>query len=281
MINTSTKLSGLIGNPIQHSISPGMHNAHFRALGLNWNYFPMECELEDLKYILDGVRGMNFSGVNVTKPFKIEIMKYLNEIDALAKDIGSVNTIVKKGRSLIGYNTDGIGFYRDLVHNCDFTKDKNVLLMGAGGAGRACAVTLAKKERVKLFIVDQINQRAQKLAEICAQYIDAEYISYDGFQKMDMSSIHIFVNATGAGMNGRLKETPIKQEKLSGGKIAYDLSYYPNETQFLKEAKKSGLKTINGLNMVVYQGIEAFRLWSNLCGDEKVMMDYVRSCING
>ena len=99
-----------------------MHNAHFRALGLNWNYFPMECELEDLKYILDGIRGMNFSGVNVTKPFKIEIMKYLDEIDALAKDIGSVNTVVKKGRSLIGYNTDGIGFYRDLVHNCNFTK---------------------------------------------------------------------------------------------------------------------------------------------------------------
>ena len=162
MIDVSTKLVGLIGNPIGHSLSPLMHNKHFESLKMNWYYLPIECNEADLNRIMQGVRGMNFIGLNITKPYKIKILPYLDKIDPLAEEIGAVNTVVKSGDELIGYNTDGEGLYHDFTHH-GYGNDERarILLMGAGGAGRASRLNICEKGNCTIDIVDCIDSRAK------------------------------------------------------------------------------------------------------------------------
>ena len=146
MITVNTKLIGLLGYPLKQTFSPQMHNEIFRKLKLDYLYFPIVVEDDKLEVVMEGIRNMNFVGFNVTKPYKIKILNYLNELDTLAEEIGSVNTVVIKDSKLIGYNTDGEGFIRALFNKTNINISKNIFfIVGAGGASRAISFTLARK----------------------------------------------------------------------------------------------------------------------------------------
>src|SRR6056297_1108361 len=180
MINTKTKLLGLLGNPLEHSFSPIMHNKAYEKNNLNYLYLPLEIEEDNIKDVLKGIKHMNFIGLNVTIPYKLKIMEFLDEIDPLAKKIGSVNTVKISDGKLKGFNTDGTGFVKSLESNSKITiTDNKFLLLGAGGASRSIAMTLADKGAEQIFIANRTVKKAEELSEEinkkvrrCCSYVD-------------------------------------------------------------------------------------------------------------
>ena len=198
--NGRTGLYALIGFPVKHTFSPPMHNAAFSALGMNAAYFALEVKPEYLKDALEGVKGLGLCGLNVTIPHKESCMKYLERIDPLAKSIGAVNTIVIKQGKLVGYNTDGLGFLKSLKSDLKFNpKGKSVLLIGAGGAGRAVAFTLIKGGARSITIYDKQGKRAKKLVKALGE--KAIYSV-----SLPNQTYNLIVNASPCGMN---KKDPI------------------------------------------------------------------------
>ncbi len=259
-MDAKTKLVALIGNPVGHSLSPKMHNAVFSATGLNYAYLAFR--VVDVKKAIDGVRALGFAGLNVTIPHKIEVMKHIDKVDSLAGKIGAVNVIVNKNGRLVGYNTDCFGAIRCLEKRTKL-KGKKIALIGCGGAGRAIAFGL-KEKRAKVFLVDRNEQKAKALAKkVKGKEIKRNELA--GF-KFD-----ILINATPSGMSPKINEMAVDKKVLKKGLIVFDIVYKPVETKLLKEAKKRGCRTINGLEMLLEQGIASFELWTGKKAQRKVM----------
>lgn len=262
-ISGNTKVCGIIGHPIDHTLSPAMHNAAFRELGLDLIYIAFEVESEHLHESISGIRSLGIHGLNVTIPHKEDVINYLDEIDPEAKKIGSVNTIVNRDSQLVGYNTDGIGAIKALKDNKVELKEKKILLLGAGGSAKSIAFTLSKFVK-KIMILNRTEERAKKLTDNLKLMFDIE-ITWDHLSqeavRQNLIDADILINATSIGMNPK-SENLIKSEWLTSRICIFDIVYSPNGTKLIQNAKRIGAKAIDGIDMLVYQGAMTFKIWT-------------------
>lgn len=262
-ITVETKLIPVIGKPLAQSLSYKMGNAIYQREGLNYYRFPIEVDKEHLGDVLRGLRHMNLSGIGITKPYKVEVMKYLDEIDELATRIGAVNSIEVKGGRLIGHNKDGEGFVRALLREtrCDIPKT-TFFCIGAGGAGRAICWTLCYKGAKRILITDTFDESSEELVG----GINAHFPAAAAFVpsrdpdaiRNAASEADVLMNASGVGMAPNVGATPLPRECFLPGKVAFDATYNPKRTQFLKDAEAAGCRIFNGKGMLINCGMLGF-----------------------
>lgn len=264
-INGRTIQLGIIGDPIGHSFSPQMHNFISKYMGNNYIYSAFNVKPQDLSKAIEGIRALNIRGVNVTAPHKINVMQYLDEISPDAKILGSVNTVVNNNGVLTGYNTDSEGFYTSLVKAGITVKNSNILVMGCGGVVIPTLIRIIKEQPNSITLLNRTKEKAIDFAE--------KIYNITGYRiKTDISNIdyNIIINTTMAGMEHNIDALPwdsidgLDCEKYFNKNVsAVDMIYNPEETKFLKMAKDKGCKTLNGLGMLIYQGIIAYELFTD------------------
>jgi len=254
-ITGKTKITGLFGYPVEHSLSPAMHNAAFRSLGLDYCYVPFPVRPEQLHDAVKAIRALNFSGVNVTVPHKETVIPLLDEIHEEASFIGAVNTIVNTNGKLTGYNTDGRGFMRSLSENGISLAGKDIFIIGAGGASRAISYYLCQKSK-SVTIYNRTLKRAEKLVGDLKKLCNNISIQ-DSFSHI--RDFHVIINATTVGLK---EEDPalFDMSSLKKNHIICDLIY--KKTRLLKEASRKGCKIVDGSGMLIWQGMLAFELWT-------------------
>jgi shikimate dehydrogenase len=283
LISGQTVICGIIGDPIGHTMSPAMHNAAFKSLGLNYVYVPFKVKSMELRKAIEGIRGLNLRGVNVTIPHKVAVIQLLDKLDPLAERIGAVNTIVNDEGILTGYNTDATGFLQTLRDLNVEPAEKKVLLLGAGGAARAIGHILTReKTRVTILNRKQELSWAEDLAarlsrnyktEVKALELTAENL------KKAVNNAEILVNATSLGMSPEIDATPVPAELLRADLTVFDVVYNPLQTRLLREAKAAGAKTIDGLEMLVRQGAVSFEIWTAVKPPADVMREAALSLL--
>lgn len=260
----NTKMITLIGTPLGQSFASRMQNTGYQAAGLNMIYFYTEADNEHLGDIVNGLRYMNFAGFAVTKPNKVAVLQYLDELDPLCEKMGACNTVLKTPEGkLVGYNTDGIGFYTSLVQEGGVKVEQSVFFcFGGGGAGRAMCSVLAYKGARKIYITDAYEPCAKSLVEdINTKFAPvAEYVPYGDFSKLAASDV--VLNASGIGMGKTIGQSPLPKEYIQASQMYFDACYNPDKTQFLLDAEEKGCKILNGLGMSLYQGVAQVELWS-------------------
>ena len=279
-IKGSTNIVGLIGHPVEHSFSPPMHNAAFEELGMDYAYVAFDVEPQNLKSAIEGAKSLGIEGLNVTIPHKIEVMKYLDEIDEVADLIGAVNTIDFK--DMKGYNTDGIGAVR-AIEEVASIKDKNVVIAGAGGASRAISFYIAKYGADKLTILNRNVVKAQKLASDVAGSGLVSNVEANSISEIAslLNDADILINTTPIGIHPNVNDKPIASASdMHEDLVVFDAVYNPNETVLLKEAIKAGAKPVYGIKMLLYQGAESFKIWTDNEAPVDVMEDALRKTIN-
>ena len=264
MVDINTKMITLIGTPLSQSFAARMQNAGYAAAGLNMLYFYTEADNEHLGDIVNGIRYMNFAGFAVTKPNKVKVLQYLDELDPLCAKMGASNTVVKTPEGkLVGYNTDGIGFYTSLTEEGGVKVDQSVFFcFGGGGAGRAICSVLAYKGARKIYITDAYEPCAKSLAEdINTNFaLVAEYVPYGDYSKL--AACNVVINASGVGMGKSIGQSPLPKEYIQSSQFYFDACYNPDKTQFLLDAEEKGCRILNGLGMSLYQGVAQVELWS-------------------
>jgi len=262
MMTSKTKLVGLFGHPVSHSQSPLMHNAAFAESGLAFAYAAFDVNPEDLEDAVEGIRALGIKGVNVTIPHKVAVMPMLDEIDPLAKKIGAVNTIVNVDGRLIGYNTDGLGYVRSLVEDTKIVLEQQVVtIIGAGGAARAVAFTLAEHGVKEIRIINRSREKALFLAEHVGAIVPTRVVEQDAGQATIADST-LLINTTSIGMFPNVNDMPVPVEWLHKELVVSDLIYNPLETRLLREASGIGAVVHSGVGMFVNQGALAFELWT-------------------
>jgi shikimate dehydrogenase len=265
-ISGKTRVCALIGDPVEHSMSPVMHNAAFRELGLDFTYVAFRVQKENVTGAIGGMRAFNLRGLNVTIPHKVAVIPLLDELDPLADKIGAVNTIVNNDGVLKGYNTDAGGFLHALLEQGIEPERKNVVIIGAGGVARAAAFVLADRN-ANITILNRIEELnwavelAGHITQTFGKKVDALELNPENLKNV-LTKADILVNATSVGMSPKISETPVNAGLLRPGLVVYDIVYNPIETRLLKEAAAAGCKTISGLDMFVGQGALAFELWT-------------------
>ena len=283
MTSGKTIVCGIIGDPIEHSMSPVMHNAAFQALGLDYAYVPFKVKSLELRKAIEGIRGLNIKGVNVTVPHKIAVMQFLDRVDPLAEKIGAINTIVNDAGILTGYNTDAAGFLQVLHERSIELAGKRVLLLGAGGAAHSIGNVLAA-EKVKLIVLNRMQKIAtlkdfaRRLAQFYGADVKVEELTNENLKKA-ITDVDIMVNATSLGMSPDNDQTPVPAELLHANLTVFDIIYNPLPTRLLREAKAAGAKTIDGLEMLVQQGAVSFEKWTGIKAPIDVMRKSVESIL--
>ena len=266
MISGNTIICGLIGDPVAHSLSPAMHNAAFADSGLDYIYLPFKVSKENLPQAISGVRAFNMRGVNITIPHKVAVIPLLDELDPLAQRIGAVNTIVNDNGKLKGYNTDAAGFLRALAEHGFQPQGKKAVILGAGGAARAIATVLSESAAgITILNRRQEFNWAVDLAAGLSLFSKAEVKAAelnDNNLKAAIESADILINATSVGMSPNSEETPVPAELLKPGLVAFDAVYNPIRTKLLSDAAAAGCKIISGVDMLIWQGVLAFELWT-------------------
>lgn len=263
---------GVLGDPVSHSLSPVMHNAAFKALGMDAEYHAFRVGKEALRDAIHGAYALGFGGLNLTIPLKEKALDFVVP-EGLAKMIGAVNTIdFKKG--IAGYNTDGIGAKMALVRNGIEVKGKNVLLLGAGGAARAIAFQLAK-DGAFVTIANRTQERAVALANDVCRVGKAKAAGIEELKNLVQHS-DILINSTSVGMHPETAETLVTSDIMHSRLVVFDIVYNPVNTRLLQEARKAGAMAIDGVKMLVYQGAEAFKIWTGKTPPLNVMEKAVR-----
>jgi len=270
-ISVNTKIYAVIGDPIAQSLSPQLHNGLFKEIGADALYLPIAVKSEDLEKLVDGFRLMNFGGFNITKPHKMEIMKYLDRLDPLAEKIGAVNTVVYRDGEMVGYNTDGFGFIRSIESKIEIPKDElTILILGCGGAVKSVAMALADWGIKKVIIANRTAAKAEELAnqinESWPGKAQAIGMAPDALKKA-VDEATVVVNGTSLGMADTAQQSPLPKELIRKELLVYDMIYSPPVTQLMKDAKGIGAQTENGLEMLLYQGLLAFELWTGIFPD--------------
>ncbi len=263
-VDINTKMITLIGTPLGQSFAARMQNRGYEAAGLNMLYFYTEADNEHLGDIVNGLRYMNFAGFAVTKPNKVKVLEYLDELDPLCAKMGSSNTVVRtpEGR-LIGYNTDGSGFYTSITEEGGVKADQSVFFcFGGGGAGRAMCSVLAYNGARKIYITDFYEQCARDLVDDINKNFApvAEFVPKGDFSKL--AACDVVLNASGVGMGKTIGQTPMPKEQIRPGQFYFDACYNPAKTQFLLNAEEKGCRILNGLGMSLYQGAAQIELWT-------------------
>ena len=267
-ITGKTKLIGLIGWPVEHSLSPAMHNAAFATLGLDYCYVPLPVAPGRLKEAVEGLRALSFVGANVTVPHKEAVMAYLDEVVPEARAIGAINTIVVQNERLIGYNTDWRGFLAALREGGFAPEGKRAVVLGAGGAARAVVYALGKAG-AEIAILNRTLSRAEALVKDLSPLFPLISLIPLPLTEETLleqaAAAHLLVNATPLGMWPKIDESPWPESlAFSGHLTVFDLVYNPRRTKLLEQAEAAGAKAIGGLGMLVHQGAEAFRLWTGV-----------------
>ncbi|MCG2721514.1 MAG: shikimate dehydrogenase [Thermodesulfovibrionales bacterium] len=263
-INGKTKITGIFGYPIEHTLSPAMHNAAFQVLGLDYCYVPFLVHPDFLGQAVQSVRALNLAGVNVTVPHKEKIIPLLDHMNEEALFIGAVNTVVNNEGRLTGYNTDGRGFMESLAEKGISSEGKDILIIGAGGSARAVGYYLCQKAN-SLFIQGRTREKAKRFVQDLCRIKNNSYHIED---LSDLGRFQIIINATPLGLREE-DPLPINTGALREGQIVYDLSY--KETMLQKEASKLQCIVLNGLGMLLWQGALAFELWTGRKPDREIM----------
>lgn len=277
MITGSTNIAGLIGHPVEHSFSPPMHNAAFNALDMDWTYVAFDVEPSNLKSAIDGARSLNIKGLNVTIPHKIEVMKYLDEIDEVARLIGAVNTI--DFRNMKGYNTDGIGAVK-AIEEVTSIKNKNVVVAGAGGASRAISFYIAKYGAESITI---LNRNVDKASDLAKDINLIDDVKPDSISQIDdyVREADILIDTTPVGMHPNVDaDAIVGADDMHEDLVVFDAVYNPNETSLIKQAIKANAKPVYGIKMLLYQGVESFKIWTGQNPPVDVMEDALRKTLN-
>ncbi|NND87060.1 MAG: shikimate dehydrogenase [Nitrosopumilus sp.] len=253
------KSFAVIGDPIDHSLSPNIHSAAFRELNLDSSYIAYRIPIGELAEGIEGLKKIKITGFNVTIPHKIEMMKYLDKIDESCSLIGAVNTVTNTDGSLKGYNTDMDGFLDPLKKRKIMIPNKKVLLLGAGGAARAIVAGLAKEKAQNITIANRTLENAEKLSEFAKEIgVDSKPIKIEDV-KNSAKDYDFIVNATSIGLKN--EQSPISLEGINGKTVVYDIVYLPMNTDFIKKAKDEGATIIYGYEMLLGQAIRAFEIW--------------------
>lgn len=267
------KVYGVIGNPIEHSLSPVMHNAVLKKLGMDAVYLPFRVTPEEVEDAIKGAKSLGFAGLNVTIPLKEKCTEFV-ELDEISKEIGAINTIAYSYNRIRGYNTDGIGAKRALEERIGEIKRKSVLIIGAGGAAKAISFYL-KKDGAKIIIANRTEKKAINLAK----KLKAEWIPLENLKER-LKETDVLIHATSVGMYPKEDSTLATADMMHPNLAVFDIVYNPMETKFLKEAKKARLRCIiDGIKMLVHQGAASFKIWTNIEPPVEVMEKAVRKAL--
>lgn len=283
-IDIDTKLLGLFANPLSFTMSPLMHNTAFKQMNLNYLYIPFEVKKSDFKDTIKALKYFNFVGGNISSPYKTKIIEYLDEIDEIAKNIGAVNTITITDGKLKGYNTDGIGFVESLKYEKNVEVNKTTfLIIGCGGAARAIIMTLVSQNANKVFIANRTYKKAVDLAEeankICNCIVPLELNKSEVAKYIQ--EIDVIINATKVGLYPGIDDIPIEIKNVNKKTIACDIIYNPIDTKFLQLMKLQGCDVMNGVGMLVNQGVKAFEIWTGKIPPRKQLYEHITSILKG
>lgn len=269
--NYRAQLTGVFGYPVDENPTIVAQEAVFRAVGLNWRYLPLLVRPEDLCDAFKGLRAMNFAGINLTVPHKIEALKYVDELSDEVKLIGATNTVLNKNGHLIACNTDGKGFVEGLRQRGVSLEGKRIALLGAGGAARAICVECALSGAVEIMLINRNRERGENLARLLNEKTEcrASFIPWEG--AVSIPSCDILINATSIGLYPDPGCPDINYEDIRPDMIVQDVIPNPADTLFLRKARERGATTLDGLGMLVYQGAIAFKLWTGLDAPVEVM----------
>lgn len=278
-----TKVCCVIGDPVEHTLSPLIHNAAFEHLKIDCVYVAFKVGREELENAVKGMRSLGIYGLNVTMPHKTAIIKYLDEIDSTAEFIGAVNTVLNDRGKLVGFNTDGLGALKALKENNVHLDGRRLLLLGAGGAARAIAFQLVS-EVEELRILNRNVEKAKHLAKALEEKFGKK--TFGGVLSPDLTmewlkDADILINATSVGMHPNSEQTLVKREWLKPNMAVMDIVYNPLETRLIRDAKSVGAKIIYGTEMLVYQGAASFEMWFNRPAPVEVMRKIVLKSIRG
>ena len=272
-INKETKLYGIIGNPVSHSMSPAIHNASFKEKGLNNVYVPLK--IANIDTFMKECRKIDFHGFSVTIPHKESVLPFLDDLDHTSRKIGAINTIVNQNGKLTGYNTDCMaavmGLECSMKETNETLNNKKIAIIGAGGAARAIAFGL-KEKGCDITIYNRTIERAEKLSHD----VKCKFESFKEIHKIDSD---ILINTTSIGMFPNVDQTPVPKNILKEGMIVFDAVYNPIETRLLRDAKGKGCHTINGLSMFISQAAEQFRFWTNTDPPVELMSNVVKEML--
>lgn len=261
------ELVGVFGYPVAENPTGVMQEAAFQDRGLNWRYLTIEVHSEDLAKAMAGLRAFNMRGINLTIPHKVAVIQYLDRLSPEAELIGAVNTVVREGDQLIGYNTDGKGFLRSVREDAGVDPEgKRIIFLGAGGAARAMAVELAMAGAAHLTIVNRTPDRGQELTKLLQDKtpVRAQFVHWQG-EYVVPPEADILVNATPVGLFPNVNETPqVAMASIGPDLLVCDVIPNPPQTAFLRTAAARGVRTLDGLGMLVYQGAHAFQLWTGV-----------------
>ncbi len=266
-ITGKTKIVGILGYPVGHTLSPIMHNTAFQTAGLDWKYIPLPVTPEKINDAACALRTFNFMGANVTVPHKQAIMRQMDELDISAREIGAVNTIALKNNRLIGYNTDADGFLQSLLTANFNPKGTRVLVLGAGGAARAVLFALANAGAKEIAVYNRTVERAAFLVDDLSTDFTGTRFSCELLspQILHAANNHfdLVVNTTSLGMSPHTETSPWAADiPLPENALICDLVYNPLKTQFLRQAENAGLPTVDGVGMLIHQGAKAFKIWT-------------------
>lgn len=272
-ISGKTRLICLFGDPVEHSRSPKLHNTGFERTGKDYCYMAFRVTGENIKEAMDAVRLLNMRGCNLTMPHKIAVIPYLDKIDLSAELIGAINTVVNEDGVLTGYNTDGMGFMKAFANHGTTVEGKKMTLIGMGGAGTAIGVQAAVDGLAELSIFtprsgkswDRVNGIVEKInasTNCKAQVFDS---ADEQAMKAEIQSSQLLANATSIGMGESAGQSPVPDPSfLHKDLVIQDAIYNPEETELLRWGKEIGCTTINGIEMLFYQGARAFQLWTGV-----------------
>jgi shikimate dehydrogenase len=266
MINGKTNVFGIIGDPVEHTLSPGMHNAAFKKLNMNNIYVPFHVNEEELEDAITGAYALGIRGLNVTIPYKTEVIKYLDYLDIAAGLIGAVNTIEFGKNGAVGHNTDGIGAVR-AINEITSVKNKKVMILGAGGAARAVAFQILLSGAKTLVISNRTIEKASELRDDLVEKLEPDVKVTDLGHELEteLKEIDILVNTTPIGMYPNISQKPlVTADMMHEDLVVNDIVYNPLKTGLLDEAEKAGAKTISGVKMLIYQGVESFKIWTGI-----------------
>lgn len=272
-INGYTRTCGLLGNPVEHTMSPAIHNTLAEALGENMVYVPFHVPEGHVEEAVRGAYALNLLGCNVTVPYKAQVIPFLQEIDPLAEQIGAVNTLVRAEGGFKGYNTDMPGLYRAMCEDGVKIEGEKVLILGAGGVARAVAMLLIQKGAESIVILNRTLERAEQIAREVNGYADRQAVTalaLADYAKLPADK-YLAIQATSLGMFPHVEDVVIEDPAFySYIHTGYDLIFNPAETGFMKLVKENGGRAFSGLKMLLYQGIIAYELWTGTQVDREL-----------
>lgn len=284
-ISGRTQICGLIGAPVEHTMSPAMHNTAFRETGLDYLYVAFKVSKEQLGKAIEGMRALDIKGLNVTIPHKVAVMQFLDKLDPLAEKIGAVNTIVNDDGVLTGYNTDASGFLQSLLDKGIKPEGRNIVVLGAGGASRAISFILADSgANLTIFNraleLDWAEELAARISQTFGKEVKAMELNRENLTGT-LEKVGILVNTTSVGMSPNINETPVPSDLLRPDLTVFDIVYNPLKTRLTKEAEDAGAKTVSGIDMLVWQGAIAFEKWTGRKAPVKLMKEEAIKLLQG